>query len=188
MNTDTPRTDAASFSSRDPLELLQTSQQLERELAISLENQCKAQAEVVALAQAIHSRTDPYPEWAICDSVTGIISQINNMVGGVLDRAEKAEAEVERLRELVKYAVWVLKSYNPKYAEEIEASLTPPTEPPNARAEKAESEVEKLTTLLRLALPHIPPNAVDQNKIMTEPISECWLDMQIKKALNPTEK
>lgn len=32
---DTPRTDAASFSSRDPLELLQTSQQLERELAAS---------------------------------------------------------------------------------------------------------------------------------------------------------
>ena len=33
MNTtDTPRTDAASFSSRDPLELMKTSQQLEREL------------------------------------------------------------------------------------------------------------------------------------------------------------
>ena len=32
---DTPRTDSASFSSRDPLELLQTSQQLERELAAS---------------------------------------------------------------------------------------------------------------------------------------------------------
>jgi len=35
MTTDTPRTDAASFSSRDPLELLQTSQQLERELSAS---------------------------------------------------------------------------------------------------------------------------------------------------------
>ena len=32
MNTDTPRTDAASFSSRDPLDLMKTSQQLEREL------------------------------------------------------------------------------------------------------------------------------------------------------------
>lgn len=35
--TDTPRTDAASFSSRDPLELMQISQQLERELAASKE-------------------------------------------------------------------------------------------------------------------------------------------------------
>lgn len=30
--TDTPRPDAASFASQDPLELLKTSQQLEREL------------------------------------------------------------------------------------------------------------------------------------------------------------
>jgi hypothetical protein len=65
----------------------------------------KLEAEVVALAQAIHSRTDPYPEWAICDSVTGIISQINNMVGGVLDRAEKAESEVERLQSQLKRAI-----------------------------------------------------------------------------------
>ena len=33
--TDTPHTDAASFSSRDPLELMKTSQQLERELSAS---------------------------------------------------------------------------------------------------------------------------------------------------------
>ena len=33
--TDTPRTDAASFSSRDPLELMKTSRQLERELNAS---------------------------------------------------------------------------------------------------------------------------------------------------------
>ena len=38
--TDTPRTDAASFSSRDPLELMKTSQQLEREL-----NEAKAMVE-----------------------------------------------------------------------------------------------------------------------------------------------
>jgi hypothetical protein len=65
--------------------------ELERELAISLQNQCKAQA------------------------------------------------EVDRLKELVKYAVWVLKSYNPKCAEEIEATLNPPPEPINERAEKAEA-------------------------------------------------
>lgn len=35
MTTDTPRTDAACFSSRDPMELMMTSQQLERELNAS---------------------------------------------------------------------------------------------------------------------------------------------------------
>jgi len=42
----TPRTDAASFSSRDPLELMKTSQQLERELAAS-------QAEVARLRELL---------------------------------------------------------------------------------------------------------------------------------------
>ena len=35
MTIDTPHTAAASFSSRDPLELMKTSQQLERELNAS---------------------------------------------------------------------------------------------------------------------------------------------------------
>jgi hypothetical protein len=63
-------------------------------------------------------------------------------------RAEKAEAEVERLRGSIKCVAWVLKSYNPKYAEEIEESLNPPTEPHNERAEKAEAEVERLKVIL----------------------------------------
>jgi hypothetical protein len=46
MNTDTPRTDAASFSSRDPLELMMTSQQLERELSAS-------RAEVASLRELL---------------------------------------------------------------------------------------------------------------------------------------
>ena len=69
------------------------------------------------------------------------------------ERAEKAEAEVDRLKELVKYAVWVLKSYNPKYAEEIEATLNPPPEPVNERAEKAEAEVERLKAQLSSSTP-----------------------------------
>jgi fructose-1,6-bisphosphatase len=55
MNSDTPRTDAASFSSRDPLELLQTIQKLERELAISLQNADKLQKQLkraVEIAEA----------------------------------------------------------------------------------------------------------------------------------------
>ena len=56
--TDTPRTDAASFSSRDPLELMQTSQQLEIELTHSLQNQVKTQTEVESLRDAFSHLTN----------------------------------------------------------------------------------------------------------------------------------
>jgi len=52
ITTDTPRTDAASFSSRDPLELMKTSRQLERELNdlwSRFDKQMEAQAEVERL-------------------------------------------------------------------------------------------------------------------------------------------
>jgi len=51
MTPDTPRADAASFSSRDPLQLLQTSQQLERELNAS-------KAEVERLQSVLQNLTD----------------------------------------------------------------------------------------------------------------------------------
>ena len=53
--TDTPRTDAASFSSRDPLELMKTSQQLERELA-------EAEAEVEQIRSQL-KRAVEIAEW-----------------------------------------------------------------------------------------------------------------------------
>jgi hypothetical protein len=70
--TDTPRTDAASFSSRDPLELMQTSQQLERELltarndAFNLANALsKAEAEIERLKSMIERAMGPcsWPEY-----------------------------------------------------------------------------------------------------------------------------
>ena len=60
--TDTPRTNAASFSSRDPLELMQTSQKLERELLAARDDNfnlanslSKAEAEVERLREWIRS-------------------------------------------------------------------------------------------------------------------------------------
>jgi hypothetical protein len=70
---DTPRTDAASFSSRDPLELLQTSQQLERELNAS-------QAEVERLKKEL-------ADW-----------DYGTRAEREQKRAEKAEAEVKAIR------------------------------------------------------------------------------------------
>ena len=80
--TDTPRTDAAAFGSMtDSWELEQLSRQLERELAVSLKNQVKTQAEVERLRSTMRSFI--------------LVSPIE------FDRLEKIEAEVERLKEMV---------------------------------------------------------------------------------------
>ena len=112
--TDTPRTDACPrcgariyglLGLDDETTYWQCDSDLKSDGSVVRSDLCrereksqKLQAEVEALAQTIHSRTDPYPEWAICDSVTGIISQINNMVGVLLERAERAEAEGKEIR------------------------------------------------------------------------------------------
>ena len=94
--TDTPRTDAACFSSRDPMELMMTSQQLERELAISLQNQCKAQAEVAKLNhQLLKTESDLLQS-------QDINSFLDTEFRIACKRAEKAEAEVERLTGILK--------------------------------------------------------------------------------------
>ena len=71
-------------------------QKLEAEVAL-------AQREADSLAQSLNRRF--YSEkasWGLCDSVAGVISQIDNMAAGLGQRAEKAEAEVERLRASLK--------------------------------------------------------------------------------------
>jgi hypothetical protein len=57
VTTDTPRTDAVAFSSRDPLELMQTSQQIERELAAS-------KAEVERLRELLEKALTVAQLWA----------------------------------------------------------------------------------------------------------------------------
>jgi hypothetical protein len=66
----------------------------------------------------------------LLESMTGMflppsaMGEVNGLKVLCLQRENAAlKAEVARLKELVKYAVWALKSYNSKYAEEIEAIL-----------------------------------------------------------------
>jgi exonuclease VII large subunit len=91
MITDTPRTDAASFSSRDPLELLQTSQQLERELAAS-------QAEVERLKKELDA-------W-----------DYGTRAKREQEARKKAEAEVERLKEAMISCLHITNCYDGNYA------------------------------------------------------------------------
>lgn len=69
-------------------------QKLEAEVAL-------AQREADSLAQSLNRRfySEEASNWGLCDSVAGVISQIDNMAAGLGQRAEKAEAEVERLKE-----------------------------------------------------------------------------------------
>jgi hypothetical protein len=101
--TDTPRTYAAlvdhmpecSEWSQHYLDLSTFARQIERELAISLENQCKAQAEVERLTEKLTITEDELSdarEW---------LDERYKATSEADERAEKAEAEVARLRELL---------------------------------------------------------------------------------------
>ena len=113
--TDTPRTDAASFSSRDPLELMKTSQQLERELNAS-------QAEVKEIRSALGddgrrthkeilelaTKASQWREWKekYIDLKNAHIAEGQDPNGTIWEHADKlqkelkeAKAEVERLRD-----------------------------------------------------------------------------------------
>jgi hypothetical protein len=136
--TDTPRTDAASFSSRDPLELLKTSQQLELELAAS-----KAEVEHIKTLlkdiPAVHINT-----------LRGNIATLSwdsyeHILGPhpCRDRAEKAEAEVAKLNhQLLKTESDLLQSQDINLFLDTEFRIS------CKRAEKAEAEVERLRSQL----------------------------------------
>jgi hypothetical protein len=113
---DTPRTDAASFSSRDPLELLQTSQQLERELAISLENQCKVQAEVERLTKRpFGCKCETFREKALGDGCEECNKAL--VIEMLTDERDELKTENAKLREIVeRYRVWAT-SENPTELE-----------------------------------------------------------------------
>jgi len=95
MTTDTPRTDAASFSSRDPLELMKTSRQLERELNdlwSRFDKQMEAEAEVARLRELLERAI----ENCECNSTCG--SHVGDYCGcGRYARNEQIRDELARL-------------------------------------------------------------------------------------------
>ncbi len=120
MTTETPRTDAVSFSSRDPLELMQTSQQLERELneaktevaelnrlmigwkqraTVSKMDLEASRAEVERLKEQYEAAAEAIARMheAAVGEIRGPSISVLDDIKAVRERAEKAEAEVERL-------------------------------------------------------------------------------------------
>ena len=127
--TDTPRTDAASFSSRDPLELMKTSQQLEIELTHSLQNQVKTQTEVERLKTVKDYWANLWADLshaAISDNVR------------LEKRAEKAEAEVERITGRMKEAEDLIKGLHDGWKKARVAHLE--------TCKNAQTEIDKLYT------------------------------------------
>jgi chromosome segregation ATPase len=162
MESDTPRTDALMVNGCIAITILEFSRTLERELNNAtpapvwpeiLRLQGKI-ADLEGQLQESHAQSHGIARRVVeaetvLEVAQGDLATSNAALDQMTEDAVNLKAEVERLRELVKYAVWVLKSYNPKYAEEIEGSLNPPIEPPNERAEKAEAEVERLQRQLK---------------------------------------
>lgn len=118
MKTDTPRTDAATELYGElpflvPAIPVEFARQLELELAHSLENQVKAQAEVdrlKALPNFHHNglTTDKCPT---CSAVWSVGVGRHNW----LDRTQIAEAEVERLTKLTEDCLNVIRVHCPTY-------------------------------------------------------------------------
>ena len=126
MTTDTPRTDAVSFSSLIPLELMKTSQQLERELAASKAEveQCKRDNGIIITAFAL--------------------------------RNSKLKFDIERLKTDLRRSIKiadVLRSGGSRACRELHHSKRDQHEygevcPVEERLEKAESELDQLKATL----------------------------------------
>jgi DNA repair exonuclease SbcCD ATPase subunit len=68
----------------------------------------KAINEAASLATSIHkTEFSDVNDWGLCDSVAGIITQIDNMYAGVRNQRNEARDEVDRLNEWLKEASMV---------------------------------------------------------------------------------
>ena len=108
MTTDTPRTDAAlvdhmpecSEWSQHYLDLSTFARQIERELAASLENQCRAQAEVERLnKRPFGCKCETFREKALGDGCEECNKAL--VIEMLTDERDELDAEVERLKLLL---------------------------------------------------------------------------------------
>lgn len=59
--------------------------------------EAKREAEYLASSLWKSHYKESSPNWGLCDTVAGVITQIDNMVTGVVDRAENAERELSAI-------------------------------------------------------------------------------------------
>ena len=169
MNTDTPRTDAASFSSRDPLDLMKTSQQLERELneshraknlALSRMDDALEKAESLSTPdchichnkcqrplcilskQLAASRAEV--ERLTKDITVTEFARARDWINWRYKELDEAMAEVDRLTKKLSITEDELSDAREWLDERYKA-----TSEADERAEKAEAEVESLKTSIK---------------------------------------
>jgi sugar-specific transcriptional regulator TrmB len=101
----TPETDAAWSCFKGYMEPLQDvkdlSSKLERERDEAREQLSAAKREAEYLATSIHRAeySNVAPNWGLCDSVAGVISQIDNMYAGVREMRDEARDAIRALAE-----------------------------------------------------------------------------------------
>lgn len=80
---------------------------LQRELAEEREHLAEAKREAEYLAAIIHRSeyADVAPDWSLCDSVAGVISQIDNMYAGVRQQRDEARQQRDTLAEALEQFV-----------------------------------------------------------------------------------
>jgi len=190
MTTDTPRTDAAiwrltTFSSallehdgetcneiycvsQDEAEcLVDLLNKKELELAISLENQVKAQAEIKEIRNALGDdgrrthkeilemafKASGWREWKkkYIDLNNAHIAEGQDPAGTIWEHADKLQKELKETKaEVAKLNHQLLKTESDLLqSQDISFFLSGEFDIANARAKKAEAEVDRLTGLLR---------------------------------------
>jgi hypothetical protein len=79
--------DVGEYNRTEPLKVR------ERHSLLSELNAAKVEAETLCMSIYSRKYKTTSPNFGLCDSVAGVISQIDNMVAGVLEENEKLEAE-----------------------------------------------------------------------------------------------
>jgi chromosome segregation ATPase len=98
--TDTPRTDAVFWKFHTHDDIVNLARDLERELAISLENQCKAQAEVERLTKRpFGCKCETFREKALGDGCEECNKAL--VIEMLTDERDELDAEVDRLNNIL---------------------------------------------------------------------------------------
>jgi hypothetical protein len=108
--SDTPRTDAAAFSSRDPLELMQTSQQLERELKAEIANREKCCRDGNRISDELFD-TQLKLKKADAEVVRLTESLKHTELWGSFEKAVTAQLEITELKAEVERLKAILRTY-----------------------------------------------------------------------------
>jgi septal ring factor EnvC (AmiA/AmiB activator) len=215
MTTDTPRTDEQIWTAFHHHEMCDVvdkdfARQLELELAVSLDNQCKAQAEIKEIRNALGDdgrrthkeilemafKASGWREWKkkYIDLRNAHIAEGQDPAGTIWEHADKLQKELKETKaEIAKLNHQLLKTEcDLLQSQDINSFLDTEFRIACKRAEKAEAESESRRQSLAFALNEIKKAEAEVERLKLLLTEKNYLNSnnynQIKEAINPTDK